>query len=905
MFYCKFCSFIHPHFNCYLEHLKVHSSLNNKFLCGFDHCDKVYNVLTSLQSHVHRFHKTKIFKDVHSDIVDNGLLSEEICCTVEFCTQKYDNRQQMIKHLKMHINEGMIIRCCYSNCEKTYNKINSFSSHLTKYHKKGKLVSQLPLFNDSEDNSICVSDSYNTNNNNNDNDHLVAEEYFPNENFLNYEQNDTENVFLINLAHFFLKLEFKFLLPASTVQYIASQICEMSDKNQETIKNTLSKNLEQLNIPAETINDVIDSSLKSSLFNNIHDSLGTSFKRRKFFEEHFPYVDPVQIPLPSVNGKKRFWHYIPLKETLKNLFYNKSVTSKLQFDLPENNTKILRDFTDGTVFKENMFFKQNPGSLKLILYQDAFETVNPLGSAKSKYKILAVYLTIGNFPDKIRSHVNSIYLVALCKEKIFDHNLVFGKIVEDLKEIETIGVEFSPGQFIKGSLVFITGDNLGSHALGGFVDNFSRTPYFCRYCLIQKKSFDSGNGIFKTYPRRTIETYNKTITRLQRRIKFNVNIIKKSAKKPILIEGIKRDSAFNKLEFYHVCLPGLPPCLGHDVFEGVIAYDVKLFLDDLVKKNWFSYKLLNKRIESFKYSTEDQRDKLCTVSQNSKRISGAACQLWTFVRLLPLLINDKIYDIDDDTWKCILLLSEIVEIICAPAIHEKCILYLQIIIHDYIYLRKTLFTTPLRPKHHYLQHYPELIIHFGPLMKSWTLRCESKHCFMKSSTRFSRNFINITKSLSVKHELYQCFIRAGGEIYSDIEIKKTEKFNLSLYNEAIQQVLSTMQLHQETMQCSEILKNGISYRCGDGLFVSKEGYQYKVVVGKICIILYNDVEIHFLLEVLETEFVPYLGVYKLGKNLGYKCLTFNQLASFEKLHIYHLNFFSCVKPKFGLVEQGL
>lgn len=89
-------------------------------------------------------------------------------------------------------------------------------------------------------------------------------------------------------------------------------------------------------------------------------------------------------------------------------------------------------------------------------------------------------------------------------EKIFDHHKVFGKIIDDLKEIETVGIEFAPNQFIKGSLVFITGDNLGSRGLGGFTENFSTSQYFCRYCLITKKSFESDGGVFETYPVRTI-----------------------------------------------------------------------------------------------------------------------------------------------------------------------------------------------------------------------------------------------------------------------------------------------------------------------------------------------------------------------------------------------------------------
>ena len=37
-----------------------------------------------------------------------------------------------------------------------------------------------------------------------------------------------------------------------------------------------------------------------------------------------------------------------------------------------------------------------PPALQLVLYQDAFEIVNPLGFAKKKYKILAVYMSCGN-----------------------------------------------------------------------------------------------------------------------------------------------------------------------------------------------------------------------------------------------------------------------------------------------------------------------------------------------------------------------------------------------------------------------------------------------------------------------------------------------------------------------------
>ena len=54
-------------------------------------------------------------------------------------------------------------------------------------------------------------------------------------------------------------------------------------------------------------------------------------------------------------------------------------------------------------------------------------------------------------------------------------------------------------------------------------------------------------------------------------------------------EGIKFESIFNQLQFFHVCNPGLPPCLGHDLFEGVVAYDLPVFMKYFIQENHGSH----------------------------------------------------------------------------------------------------------------------------------------------------------------------------------------------------------------------------------------------------------------------------------------------------------------------------
>ncbi|CAM4612737.1 unnamed protein product [Leuciscus chuanchicus] len=58
---------------------------------------------------------------------------------------------------------------------------------------------------------------------------------------------------------------------------------------------------------------------------------------------------------------------------------------------------------------------------------------------------------------------------------------------------------------------------------------------------------------------------------------------------------------------------------------------------------------------------------------------------------------------------------------------------------DYIYFRRQRFPDqPLKPKHHYLLHHPQLITEFGPLIRLWTLEVLMiKICYPDSSLALS------------------------------------------------------------------------------------------------------------------------------------------------------------------------
>lgn len=51
-----------------------------------------------------------------------------------------------------------------------------------------------------------------------------------------------------------------------------------------------------------------------------------------------------------------------------------------------------------------------------------------------------------------------------------------------------------------------------------------------------------------------------------------------------------------------------------------------------------------------------------------------------------------------------------------------------------------------------------LIFSFGPLVRHWTMRFEAKHSYFKQLAHSMGNFVNITYSLSMRHQLYQCYL---------------------------------------------------------------------------------------------------------------------------------------------------
>lgn len=89
---------------------------------------------------------------------------------------------------------------------------------------------------------------------------------------------------------------------------------------------------------------------------------------------------------------------------------HQSYCYKQQIKCSSRSKDILEDIWDGSDVSSNALFDSNDNSLGLILYQDSFEVVNPLGSGRKKHKVLTVYFTVADIPPHNRSSVDQIML---------------------------------------------------------------------------------------------------------------------------------------------------------------------------------------------------------------------------------------------------------------------------------------------------------------------------------------------------------------------------------------------------------------------------------------------------------------------------------------------------------------
>lgn len=522
LFLCKACDTTLPSVRKYVRHQMIHAENSKfRFSCPYVACRRSFTSAIALQNHIYRSHGDNTSSSISSFSYPISQLGPFVCKN-ECCKKQFSEFDELVRHTRSHVKEvGSQVQCPFKNCSKLFKTKNAFNIHLCRIHPKylrQNSVSTLELGNDeAHGENIFTNELNNIVTGSNSNEHMSTSEILDTDSDCNDKTTNLKDLIL----KFYLKLEAELLLSSASVKHVSDSLQYLLELSHLNRVHFLTTELKKQGLNNDAIKKIMDvcttnDQLYMMHHSNVPEKLNSRHHRLSNYKTHFNYIEPKSMFLGNnVNGKDAYLYYIPIRKTLEALFCDNNVQHEIEKEI-NRKTDVLMDFKDGLIFRSHEILSKKSKSLHLFLYQDAFELVNPLGSARGIHKIVAFYFSLGNLHPLYRSKLDSIYLIALVKEKDYRHfgqEKCLGFLLNELLGLESGGIIYK-GEVLPVILGSILGDNLGSHGIGGFLESFSST-YFCRYCEVTRADFLERP--FSKHELRNVKMYEKSLRVIEKK----------------------------------------------------------------------------------------------------------------------------------------------------------------------------------------------------------------------------------------------------------------------------------------------------------------------------------------------------------------------------------------------------
>ncbi|XP_044578915.1 uncharacterized protein LOC123261386 [Cotesia glomerata] len=334
------------------------------------------------------------------------------------------------------------------------------------------------------------------------------------------------------------------------------------------------------------------------------------------------------------------FQYVPIIDSLKLVISNPNV---LQAILNEQKSPdgILSSFLDGQHAETHDFLRRYPHVLRIQLYYDELEIVNPLGSKTGIHKLGAFYYSIQNIPPEINSDLNSIHVLLLCTDidvKNYGFNKILQPFLNDLSALESdegVLVHTEHGPFtLRATLAAFIGDGLAVHDVFNLLGPSSNQ--FCRLCMYSRDDLHVGS--LQLGQKRTLNLYQEHLDLLK-----NSNFSAEN----VSSTGMRGNCCLNESGYFHVTSNKIFDPM-HDFLCGICPMIIKLVLKQyiLVEKK-FNTNYLNGNITSFQWGYCENTNKPSAnftdsmLRRKDHLISQKAMQTWCLIRALPFYCQIK------------------------------------------------------------------------------------------------------------------------------------------------------------------------------------------------------------------------------------------------------------------------
>lgn len=625
-------------------------------------------------------------------------------------------------------NALSIYTCAQDGCNREYDSVRSFKRHLRikhpiRPHIKAQMV----------ENALLPIDLNRDNDPINDNPPMLI-----NENVCyNLQDNDMD----VMQFHQITVLNFQNILFQSSLALAAKLYNDITlNRNQvhnifediktfvlsgflEIVKNKTLTVVRNNNVPEEDIEhlDAIFVAMQ-----NMFSGLETEGQRVNALEHSYCYIRPKSYIISVGEKMRRVRHNLILTPVeLTGQFISMKRTLKQFLELPGvfnaimNNVENLKNSESFTNVVQSPLWRNieqnhfaNRTVLPLDVYFDDVEPDNHIGAHSGNHSLGVMYYRIPCIPQYLLSSLENIFVACVFQsDHRTGHNKeTFAPVIDELKDLEKNGivVQTEAEHTIYFALCQILGDNLGQHAVTGFVESFN-ADFYCRFCTECKNTMK--------------KQLRENILALRNRINYEDYVRRNN----ISQTGIKTRCIWHELNSYNVT-ENLVCDLMHDLFEGLCHYDLCCILDYFINyMGFFSFDTLNDRVQNFDYGDTSDKPSLITADRiRNKKLKMSASEMMFFVRHFGVIIGDLVPE-HDEAWRLYIILAEIIDIVTAPNVRRQLTEYLSTLIAEHHELYCIVSNTNLKPKHHFMVHYPRIMNLTGPLINVWSMRLEGKH----------------------------------------------------------------------------------------------------------------------------------------------------------------------------------
>uniref|UniRef100_A0ABD2X229 Uncharacterized protein n=1 Tax=Trichogramma kaykai TaxID=54128 RepID=A0ABD2X229_9HYME len=194
------------------------------------------------------------------------------------------------------------------------------------------------------------------------------------------------------------------------------------------------------------------------------------------------------------------------------------------------------------------------------------------------------------------------------------------------------------------------------------------------------------------------------------------------------------------------------PILVQELLDNIEEYSKE---NDRSKPRDLQYMLkkLNTWIKDFSYDVETNKPPKLTLNNQRQmlNIKYSASEMICLVKYLSLIIKDFVPKTGKH-WEMFMELRNIVDIVLSPRIIDSHLLSLAASIKKLNTIWIELYDN-LKPKFHFMTHYPTVISNFGPPVNYWAMRFESKHCDIKANAQATHSHRDLLHTISIKQSL--------------------------------------------------------------------------------------------------------------------------------------------------------